>query len=115
MALASTFAALRPTYLLFEQLASLLPSTRRAGFGARCLLFHHLLARRGFQQSRCASCALCRRCAQVALYNAANREVAILCNHQRTVSNAQKEGLEKQKDRLEMMKGQKSVRSKLQI
>ncbi|CBJ32924.1 conserved unknown protein [Ectocarpus siliculosus] len=44
---------------------------------------------------------------KVALYNLANREVAILCNHQRTVSSAQKEGLEKQRDRLAMLTKQK--------
>lgn len=48
---------------------------------------------------------------QVAMYNGANREVAILCNHQRTVSSAQKEGLTKQKDRLAMLMTQKHVRS----
>lgn len=45
----------------------------------------------------------------MALYNGANREVAILCNHQRTVSSAQKEGLEKMQGRLEMLKRQKKV------
>ncbi|CAB1104174.1 unnamed protein product [Ectocarpus sp. CCAP 1310/34] len=44
---------------------------------------------------------------KVAQYNLANREVAILCNHQRTVSSAQKEGLEKQRDRLAMLTKQK--------
>ncbi|CAN0503352.1 unnamed protein product, partial [Laminaria digitata] len=39
-------------------------------------------------------------------YNGANREVAILCNHQRTVSSAQKEGLEKLHDRLAMLNKQ---------
>lgn len=47
---------------------------------------------------------------QVALYNGANREVAILCNHQKTVSNAQKDGLEKMHDHLAMLKKQKQVR-----
>lgn len=46
----------------------------------------------------------------MALYNGANREVAILCNHQKTVSSAQKEGLEKLHDRLAMLKKQKKVR-----
>lgn len=46
---------------------------------------------------------------KVALYNGANREVAILCNHQRTVSSAQKEGLEKLQDRLDMLKRQKQA------
>eukprot|EP00903_Cladosiphon_okamuranus_P018162 g16712.t1 len=44
---------------------------------------------------------------KVALYNGANRDVAILCNHQRTVSSAQKEGLLKSKDQLELLKRQK--------
>ncbi|CAM9151439.1 unnamed protein product [Pylaiella littoralis] len=44
---------------------------------------------------------------KVAQYNGANREVAILCNHQRTVSSAQKEGLEKLHDELEMFNKQK--------
>lgn len=52
-------------------------------------------------------------CAQVAQYNGANREVAILCNHQRTVSSAQKEGLEKLHDELEMFNKQKLVRFKV--
>ncbi|CAN0346831.1 unnamed protein product, partial [Discosporangium mesarthrocarpum] len=43
----------------------------------------------------------------VNLYNGANREVAILCNHQKTVSSAQKEGLEKLQDRLDMLKRQR--------
>lgn len=46
----------------------------------------------------------------MALYNGANREVAILCNHQRTVSNAQKDGLQRLEDRLTMFKKQKQVR-----
>ncbi|CAM9511012.1 unnamed protein product, partial [Ectocarpus fasciculatus] len=44
---------------------------------------------------------------KVAQYNGANRDVAILCNHQRTVSSAQKEGLEKLHDKLEMLNKQK--------
>lgn len=58
-------------------------------------------------------CSCVGFCAQVARYNGANREVAILCNHQRTVSSAQKEGLSKQKDRLEMLNTQKYVRPKI--
>ena len=46
----------------------------------------------------------------MALYNGANRDVAILCNHQKTVSSAQKEGLQKLQDRLEMLNKQKHVR-----
>lgn len=47
--------------------------------------------------------------AQVALYNGANREVAILCNHQRTVSNAQKDNLQKMEDKLKLLTKQRQV------
>eukprot|EP00752_Nemacystus_decipiens_P006145 g5543.t1 len=50
---------------------------------------------------------------KVALYNGANRQVAILCNHQRTVSNAQREGLSKQTDRLSMLEAQKKELMKM--
>jgi DNA topoisomerase-1 len=45
----------------------------------------------------------------VARYNAANREVAILCNHQKTVSKAAETQLEKLGEKLEMLKDQKKV------
>ncbi len=50
---------------------------------------------------------------QVAHYNGANREVAILCNHQKTVSSAQKESLGKMQEQLDMLHTQKHVRPPL--
>lgn len=47
---------------------------------------------------------------KVAHYNGANREVAILCNHQKTVSSAQKESLGKMQEQLDMLITQKHVR-----
>ncbi len=44
---------------------------------------------------------------KLAKYNDANREVAILCNHQRTVSNAIMRGIETKEARLETLKHQK--------
>ena len=40
-------------------------------------------------------------------YNSANREVAILCNHQKSVSKAQEEGLEKSQSKITTLKKQK--------
>lgn len=44
---------------------------------------------------------------KVLLYNEANKKVAILCNHQKTVSKAQESGLTALGDRLQMLKKQK--------
>lgn len=46
---------------------------------------------------------------KVTEYNNANREVAILCNHQRSVSKAQETQLEKVGDKLATLKKQKKV------
>ena len=46
---------------------------------------------------------------KIVRYNAANREVAILCNHQKTVSKAAETQLEKLGERLEMLRDQKKV------
>lgn len=46
---------------------------------------------------------------KVALYNAANREVAILCNHQRSVSKAQETQLESIGDKISTLKKQKKM------
>lgn len=46
---------------------------------------------------------------KVVEYNSANREVAILCNHQRSVSTAQEKQLENIGGKLEMLKKQKKV------
>ena len=43
---------------------------------------------------------------KVTSYNAANRQVAILCNHQKTVSKALEQGLENLGNKLETMKSQ---------
>ena len=43
---------------------------------------------------------------KVVRYNAANREVAILCNHQKTVSKATEASFEKMKDRVDIVKKQ---------
>ncbi|CAM9286516.1 unnamed protein product, partial [Sphacelaria rigidula] len=50
---------------------------------------------------------------KVALYNGANREVAILCNHQRTVSNAQKDNLQKMEDKLKLLTKQRQELKKM--
>lgn len=47
---------------------------------------------------------------KVLAYNDANRTVAILCNHQKTVSNAQVEGLQILEDRLGTSRYVKSLR-----
>ena len=44
---------------------------------------------------------------KIVAYNEANRTVAILCNHQRTVSAAAATGLEEKADRLEQLKNQR--------
>ena len=44
---------------------------------------------------------------KVVAYNEANRKVAILCNHQKTVSKAQEDGLAALADRLDLLKKQK--------
>ena len=44
---------------------------------------------------------------KVLKYNEANKKVAILCNHQKTVSKAQEDGLAALADRLEVLKTQK--------
>jgi DNA topoisomerase-1 len=44
---------------------------------------------------------------KVLKYNEANKKVAILCNHQKTVSKAQEEGLAALADRLDLLKAQK--------
>ena len=46
--------------------------------------------------------------AQVAKYNLANREVAILCNHQKTVSKAAETTLENLHEKLATMKEQRN-------
>lgn len=46
---------------------------------------------------------------KVVEYNAANREVAILCNHQRSVSKAQETQLENISGKIETLKKQKKV------
>ena len=46
---------------------------------------------------------------KVAAYNKANKQVAILCNHQKTVSKAAEAGLEKNKEELELIKQQAGV------
>jgi hypothetical protein len=46
---------------------------------------------------------------KVLAYNKANREVAILCNHQKTVSKAFEAGYESMQGKLEMMKSQLSM------
>ena len=46
---------------------------------------------------------------KVVEYNAANREVAILCNHQRSVSKAQETTLENISEKLNTLKHQRSV------
>uniref|UniRef100_A0A7S2W7J0 DNA topoisomerase I n=1 Tax=Mucochytrium quahogii TaxID=96639 RepID=A0A7S2W7J0_9STRA len=45
--------------------------------------------------------------AKTLIYNAANREVAILCNHQRTVSTAAQSTIEKMSGLIELMKDQR--------
>ena len=53
--------------------------------------------------------AACETPAQkVLMYNEANKKVAILCNHQRTVSKAQTDALDALGDRLQLLKRQKS-------
>jgi len=44
---------------------------------------------------------------KVLMYNEANKKVAILCNHQRTVSAATEEGLGQLKEKLVLLKRQK--------
>ena len=46
---------------------------------------------------------------KVLAYNKANREVAILCNHQKTVSKAFEAGYESMQGKLELMKSQLST------
>lgn len=50
---------------------------------------------------------------KVVAFNAANREVAILCNHQRTIPKAHQAGVEKINDRLEEMTWQKIKAKKI--
>lgn len=50
---------------------------------------------------------------KVVEYNNANREVAILCNHQRTVSKAQEESLDNLGTKLETLKKQKQKLKKI--
>ena len=45
---------------------------------------------------------------RVTHYNDANREVAILCNHQKTVSKAQQAGLDASQAKLDAIKAQKA-------
>lgn len=45
---------------------------------------------------------------KVLRYNAANRQVAILCNHQKTVSKAQETSLENMNEKLQVMKDQRN-------
>jgi Eukaryotic DNA topoisomerase I, catalytic core len=45
---------------------------------------------------------------QVVEYNNANREVAILCNHQRTVSGAMQKNFENLQERLDTIKAQRN-------
>ena len=47
------------------------------------------------------------RCLSRRRYNDANREVAILCNHQKTVSKAAQATLDASKDKLDWLKTQK--------
>ena len=50
---------------------------------------------------------------KVAEYNAANREVAILCNHQKSVSKAQETQLEVASEKIDMLKQQRKTLKKI--
>ena len=47
------------------------------------------------------------------MYNEANKKVAILCNHQKTVSKAAETALDQLQDKLTLLKRQKSELSQL--
>ncbi|CAM9833097.1 unnamed protein product, partial [Phaeothamnion confervicola] len=96
------FEDLTPT-LLNQHLQSLMP-------GLSAKVFRTYNASDTLQQNELPDEAKMRGMTlqeKVVEYNKANREVAILCNHQRTVSNAQIANLENTQGRLDTLKAQR--------
>jgi uncharacterized protein with von Willebrand factor type A (vWA) domain len=87
-------------------------------FGTELFLCCHGSASKTLQEEllkteKCAGWSRLTAAEKVTQYNDANREVAILCNHQRSVSKAQETQLENLGGKLETLKNQKKALKKI--